>query len=118
MVVPARWLFLVTVLLVGARVARPQTPEPPAAASTPRPAQITWSSVRIKEPYVAMTFDDGPSAKLTPKLLDLLKERNIHVTFFVLGENAVTHPEILKRAVAEGHEIANHSWESIPSFPK
>lgn len=93
----------------------PATPSaPPEAASTPsapRPPQITWSSIRTKEPYIAMTFDDGPSATLTPKLLDLLKERHIHVTFFVLGENVKAHPEIVKRAVAEGHEIGNHSWD-------
>ncbi len=57
-----------------------------------------------------MTFDDGPSAVLTPKLLDLLKSKGIKATFFVLGENAVRNPEILKRAIAEGHEIGNHSW--------
>ena len=62
-------------------------------------------------PYIAMTFDDGPSAALTPKLLDILKERHMHVTFFVLGEMVKPHPEILKRAVAEGHEIGNHSWD-------
>jgi peptidoglycan/xylan/chitin deacetylase (PgdA/CDA1 family) len=57
-----------------------------------------------------MTFDDGPHATLTPKLLDLLAQKKIKATFFVLGENAQRHPEILKRAVAEGHEIGNHSW--------
>jgi peptidoglycan/xylan/chitin deacetylase (PgdA/CDA1 family) len=57
-----------------------------------------------------MTFDDGPSAKLTPMLLDMLKQRGIHATFFVVGQNAAEYPDILKRAVAEGHEIGNHSW--------
>ncbi len=57
-----------------------------------------------------MTFDDGPSAKLTAKLLDLLAARHIKVTFFVIGENVVQHPELVQRAAREGHEIGNHSW--------
>lgn len=77
----------------------------------------SYSSVYVDGPYVAMTFDDGPSATLTPHLLDLLKERGIKATFFVIGENAERHPEILARAVAEGHEIGNHSW-SHPQLTK
>jgi len=64
-----------------------------------------------------MTFDDGPSAKLTPGLLDVLAAHHIHATFFVIGQNAADHPEILQRAVREGHEIGNHSW-SHPAFAK
>jgi len=64
-----------------------------------------------------MTFDDGPSAKLTPQLLDILAAHHIHATFFVIGQNAADHPEILQLAVREGHEIGNHSW-SHPAFGK
>ena len=126
-----RWLFLLCGVCLLARLAPAQEPAAtpaPIANATPAPvadgaalqtpaAQITWSSVRVNGPFIAMTFDDGPSAKLTPKLLDLLAERHIHVTFFVVGENAKTHPEILKRAVAEGHEIGNHSWDH-PDFAR
>jgi len=66
--------------------------------------------VAIHEPYVAMTFDDGPVPEQTPRLLDMLKERGIKATFYVVGTNAAAHPEILRRMVAEGHEIGNHSW--------
>lgn len=83
----------------------------------PQKAKIGYSSVHVDGPYIAMTFDDGPSATLTPKLLDYLKSKGIKVTFFVVGENAAAHPEILKRAVAEGHEIGNHSW-SHPDLAK
>jgi peptidoglycan/xylan/chitin deacetylase (PgdA/CDA1 family) len=69
------------------------------------------TSVRVDEPVIAMTFDDGPSPVLTPRLLDILKQRNIKATFFVLGQLVQEHPEIIQRAVAEGHEIANHSWD-------
>lgn len=77
----------------------------------------TYSSVHVDGPYIAMTFDDGPSAALTPRLLDILKERGIKVTFFMIGENAQQYPEIVARVAAEGHEIGNHSW-SHPSLPK
>ena len=87
----------------------PPTSSPIALAGTP-PCR-RYCSVRVNGPYVAMSFDDGPSATLTPKLLDILKERGIKVTFFVIGENAVQHPEILARAAAEGHEIGNHTWD-------
>ncbi|MCB1230998.1 MAG: polysaccharide deacetylase family protein [Verrucomicrobiae bacterium] len=56
-----------------------------------------------------MTFDDGPHATNTPRLLDILKERNIKATFYVVGDNARRYPHILRRMVAEGHEIGNHT---------
>jgi peptidoglycan/xylan/chitin deacetylase (PgdA/CDA1 family) len=97
----------------------------PAAAakpqSTPAPSPLepkrTISSVHVDGPYIALTFDDGPDKKLTPRLLDLLAQHHIHATFFVVGENAAQYPEILQRAAREGHEIGNHSW-SHPNFGK
>ncbi len=86
----------------------------PAALTTPA---ISYSAVQVEGPFIAMTFDDGPSAKLTPELLDILAAHHIHATFFVIGKNVVDHPEILQRAVREGHEIGNHSW-SHPSLGK
>lgn len=88
----------------------------PAAPTVAGP-QITFNSVHVEGPYIAMTFDDGPNAALTPKLLDMLASRHIKATFFVVGENAAEFPDILKRAVREGHEIANHSW-SHPNLGK
>ena len=62
-------------------------------------------------PNVAyLTFDDGPDAKNTPAILDILKERGIHATFYVVGSMAEAHPDILKRIFAEGHAIGNHSY--------
>src|SRR2546425_10668543 len=85
--------------------------------SAPTESSVTFSSVHVDGPYIAMAFDDGPSANLTPKLLDLLATRHIKVTFFVIGENVAEHPEIVARAAREGHEIGNHSW-SHPNFGK
>jgi peptidoglycan-N-acetylglucosamine deacetylase len=94
--------------------------EKDAASKTPAPPKepaISFNSVHVDGPYIAMTFDDGPSAALTPKLLDILAAHHIKVTFFVLGEMVAEHPEILARAAREGHEIASHSW-SHPNFAK
>jgi peptidoglycan/xylan/chitin deacetylase (PgdA/CDA1 family) len=60
---------------------------------------------------IALTFDDGPHGTLTPRLLDVLKQRKAKATFFVMGVKALMHPDILRRAHAEGHEIANHVWD-------
>src|SRR5215469_15269696 len=85
--------------------------------ATPQEASITFNAVHVDGPYIAMTFDDGPSATLTPKLLDILAAHHIPATFFVIGENVSEHPEIVARAAREGHEIGNHSW-SHPNFAK
>lgn len=60
--------------------------------------------------HIALTFDDGPDPKSTPYVLDLLAAFGLRATFFVLGERAERHPELVRRAVAEGHEIAVHGW--------
>jgi peptidoglycan/xylan/chitin deacetylase (PgdA/CDA1 family) len=91
---------------------------PPATQSTASTGpRISYNSCNVNGPYIAMTFDDGPSPELTPKLLDILKARGIKATFFVVGQNAAQYPDILKRMVAEGHEIGNHSW-SHPALTK
>ncbi|MDY7095788.1 MAG: polysaccharide deacetylase family protein [Acidobacteriota bacterium] len=59
---------------------------------------------------VALTFDDGPDPEVTPRVLDLLAQRGLQATFFVIGELAQRHPEILRRMVAEGHRVENHTW--------
>lgn len=76
----------------------------------PAGARVSYSSVKITQKVVAMTFDDGPHPSLTPKLLDILKARNIKCTFFVIGKNAQEYPNIIRRIIAEGHEIGNHTW--------
>ena len=93
------------------------SPAPTPAAATPASPAISYSAVHVDGPSIAMTFDDGPSEKLTPELLDILKAHHLHVTFFVIGQNVERAPEILQRAVREGHEIGNHSW-SHPAFGK
>src|SRR5947208_11404844 len=115
-------LYLLCVALVATRTlgADPEIPSQiPQKSVGKRPTEqnITFNSVHTDGPYIAMSFDDGPSATLTPKLLDLLAARHIKATFFVIGENVMEHPEIVARAAREGHEIGNHSW-SHPNFAK
>ena len=74
-----------------------------------RARALTYSRVRVNGPYIALTVDDGPHPVNTPRLLDILKARNIKATFYVVGTNARRHPAILRRMVAEGHEIGNHT---------
>ena len=92
----------------------------PPEANAPVPAgqpKITFSQCHVDGPYIAMTFDDGPHAANTPRLLDMLKQRGIKATFFVVGQCAQEYPAIMKRIVADGHEVANHSW-SHPQLSK
>ncbi|MFO7306643.1 MAG: polysaccharide deacetylase family protein [Gammaproteobacteria bacterium] len=59
---------------------------------------------------IYLTFDDGPDPSFTPRVLDVLAEVGMHATFFVIGKQAQRYPELIRRAVAEGHEIGNHSY--------
>jgi peptidoglycan-N-acetylglucosamine deacetylase len=59
---------------------------------------------------VALTFDDGPSAEWTPKILDILKDKGVHATFFVTGANGETNPGLIQRILADGHELGNHTF--------
>ena len=91
----------------------------PVAAPAPEPAapppvtprkNYTYKSFDVDGSYIALTFDDGPSPETTPRLLEMLRQRNIKVTFFVLGNMVAKHPEVLKMIADEGHEIGSHSW--------
>ena len=64
-------------------------------------------------PEVALTFDDGPSPKYTPQLLDGLKERNVRATFFLLGKNVKENQELVQRMQAEGHLLGNHTYNHV-----
>jgi len=103
--------------LMVAPPAEQATPAAPAAGDGKVVPKSSYNRVDVDGPYVAITFDDGPSATLTPQLLDMLKARGMHATFYVVGENAERYPDILKRMVAEGHEIGNHSYNH-PAFTK
>ena len=100
--------FVFVLLTVGAPVFGQSqntgaSPTPSSQASTPStPEPGTYSSCHVDGPYIAMTFDDGPSPGNTTRLLDILKQRNIKVTFFMIGPNVVAHPEIARRVLWRG----------------
>jgi peptidoglycan/xylan/chitin deacetylase (PgdA/CDA1 family) len=105
-------------------------PAPGTASSqepvpTATPAAAPKAAKKTKEPLlpavkggvdcsktkcVALTFDDGPDAACTEKILTILAKKGARATFFVQGYRVAAYPKIVKRAVAEGHEIGNHSW--------
>mgnify|MGYP001282464622 CR=1 FL=1 len=75
-------------------------------AILPRDAFVT----RGRGSGVSLTFDDGPHPEHTPRLLDALAGARIQATFFIVGERAERHPELVRRIVDEGHELGNHTW--------
>ncbi len=65
---------------------------------------------RLKNDFVLLTFDDGPDPEKTPKVLDILAKNDIKAVFFMVGNRAEQHPEIVQRVANEGHIIGNHSY--------
>ena len=59
---------------------------------------------------VALTFDDGPDGRWTPKILQILKEKHAPATFFVIGKNMQRFPDLVAREVRDGHDVGGHSW--------
>lgn len=70
----------------------------------------TYYMINTHEKVVALTFDDGPDPLFTGHILDVLKEKEVKATFFVLGQNVKDNPDLLKRIHQEGHEVANHGY--------
>ncbi|HMD84169.1 MAG TPA: polysaccharide deacetylase family protein [Terriglobia bacterium] len=62
---------------------------------------------------ISLTFDDGPSEQFTGPVLDILREHQVPATFFVCGKNVEKHPHLLRRIVAEGHEVGNHTYSHL-----
>ena len=81
-----------------------------AVVPTLAPQVIPTPEPKSRSKAVALTFDDGPSTENTPKVLEILKQYNAHATFFVVGTRVAAGAEVLKQEVAQGCEIANHSW--------
>ena len=95
------------------------TPPPAAGGGTNTPPSVsgqiaggtrtTYTSCKVPGPWIALTFDDGPHAQHTPRLLSILRERNVKATFFLIGRNVSAFPGVVQRTAEEGHEIANHT---------
>ncbi|MGW1812408.1 polysaccharide deacetylase family protein [Streptomyces sp. NPDC002125] len=103
---------LVTALTLALGGCGTQTTAPGSArAEAASDAKGSFGSVDCrKAKCIALTFDAGPG-KDTPRLLDILKEKKVPATFFLLGrDHVLKHPDTVRRIAAEGHEVANHTW--------
>jgi peptidoglycan/xylan/chitin deacetylase (PgdA/CDA1 family) len=103
---------------------------PPLSGGPERPGQrppysrtIDWASLYPRDIFlrgpmnrreVALTFDDGPDAVFTPRILNVLRRTRVKGTFFVVGRRVQRYPRVFQRMLREGHEVGNHSW----SHPK
>jgi peptidoglycan/xylan/chitin deacetylase (PgdA/CDA1 family) len=81
------------------------------------PGSTFFRPVLIRGPVegkrIALTFDDGPAERFTGQILDILREHRVPATFFVCGKNVEERPDLLRRMVAEGHEIGNHTYSHL-----
>ncbi len=87
----------------------PRNPDMALNSNFSKSSGVTFSRVLVSGNYVAITFDDGPHPQNTPRLLDMLRARNIKATFYVIGRSVDLYPGVVRRTVAEGHEIGNHT---------
>lgn len=89
----------------------PATPAPlRLAAPVLLPATVR-ACAATTEPVLALTYDDGPDPATTGPVLDALAARGVRATFFVLAEQVLRHPQVLRRIVADGHEVGLHGWD-------
>lgn len=88
----------------------PRNPDMSLSSNFSRGSGVSFSRVLVSGNYIAMTFDDGPHPQNTPRLLDILRARNVKATFYVIGRSVDLYPQIVRRTVAEGHEMGNHSY--------
>jgi peptidoglycan/xylan/chitin deacetylase (PgdA/CDA1 family) len=72
---------------------------------------LVWR-IETSAPLVALSFDDGPSPSSTPKVLGILRAHQAHATFFLIGERALAHPELVADIRAAGNEVASHYFMS------
>jgi peptidoglycan/xylan/chitin deacetylase (PgdA/CDA1 family) len=82
-----------------------------AIAKDPTPGLATHSRIGTSGGRIALTFDDGPDRQTTPPILDELRKHDIEATFFVVGRQVKKNPDLLRRIVAEGHTIGNHTYD-------
>lgn len=77
---------------------------------------VVWRKVVENKKVAYLTFDDGPVPEVTPAVLDILKQYGAKATFFMVGENAVKHSDLLERIRQEGHAVGNHTYNHIKGW--
>lgn len=90
-------------------------PDPPPQEPVKQEPVPETKPAGTDKKYVYLTFDDGPHPVYTPAILDLLAQRHIKATFFVVGTNVERYPELVKQIAAQGHEIGNHTYNHVYS---
>jgi len=88
----------------------PQTGYIKSEQFTAMPSSYVVERTGDRPGLLALTFDDGPDPRWTPDILDILKRENVPATFFIIGKNGQTYPDLVRRIADEGHEIGNHSF--------
>ncbi|WP_127588457.1 polysaccharide deacetylase family protein [Paenibacillus koleovorans] len=88
-----------------------------ASVSAKQESEFLIRDVPVEEKVIALTFDDGPTTDETVQILDLLQRFGVRATFFVLGFRVERYPDIVRREVAEGHELANHTYSHMLCTP-
>jgi len=81
------------------------------AASPPAGRKGAVVRVETKQRLVALTFDDGPDPRWTPKVLELLRQYHAHATFFEVGVNVTAHADLVHAVLADGNEVGDHTWD-------
>lgn len=123
----AAWVALGAVLLTGCDgpLRKPQSSQQPPPAQTPAPGVSVSNSpadnsgtefYRQGDPNIkkiALTFDDGPDALWTPQILDVLRNKQVKATFFLIGKEVDKYPNVARRIAAEGHVIGNHTYDHV-----
>jgi len=93
----------------------PTSPSPPVVSPGRKPEPVApglqGSRLTTGSTTVALTFDDGPDPKITPRLLDLLGKNHVSATFCLVGKRVKLYPRLTARIAAEGHTLCNHSWD-------
>ena len=81
---------------------------------TPKLAKFIFSGyvwdIKTDSKDIFLTFDDGPTPKITDWVLDILAEYDAKATFFCIGKNVQAHPDIYQRIISEGHSTGNHTY--------
>ena len=98
-----RWYFIMVLIILI-----PQTGCAESVISADHSMEVP-----IETKYIALTFDDGPKAGTTDRLLDGLKERGASATFFLVGEWAAINQDLVRRMQQEGHQVGNHTWSHV-----
>jgi peptidoglycan/xylan/chitin deacetylase (PgdA/CDA1 family) len=79
--------------------------------------ESSYATSKSQKPLIALTFDDGPYGQATVDILSILESEHVHATFFIVGKNAQKYPDIVKRIVADGDDIGNHSDDHSRTLP-